>query len=90
MHFTPVINHVWDLRYQLRPICNCWQLCRICPGVTPWEPMLEFDTTENIFRDKLLKNPLNIQQQVKQNNGRYPDGTARVEPDPDFIAHYEI
>jgi len=55
--------------------------------------MLEFDTTENIFRDKLLKNPLNIQQQVKQNNGRVmiPMGPGLgVEPDPDFIAHYEI
>ena len=62
-------------------------------GLHPWEPMLEFDTTENIFRDKLLKNPLNIQQQVKQNKGRVmiPMGPGLgVEPDPDFIAYYEI
>ena len=53
-------------------------------GLHPWEPMLEFDTTENIFRDKLLKNPLNIQQQVKQNKGRVmiPMGPGLgVEPD---------
>jgi len=93
-HFTPVINHVWGSAIS---VATNLQLLAAMPhlpgGLHPWEPMLEFDTTENIFRDKLLKNPLNIQQQVKQNNGRVmiPMGPGLgVEPDPDFIAHYEI
>ncbi len=51
-------------------------------GLFPWEPMLEFDTTDNKFRDKLLADPLNIQTQVKNNGGRVqiPTGprTTRV------------
>ena len=55
--------------------------------------MLEFDTTHNSFRDNLLKEPLNIQAQVAQNNGyvAIPDGPGLgVEPDRDFIDHYRI
>ena len=62
-------------------------------GLHPWEPMLEFDTTDNKFRDDLLTVPLEIQNQVKANNGRVtiPTGPGLgVEPDQDFIAHYRI
>lgn len=93
-HFTPVINHVWGSAIS---VATNLQLLAAMPhlpgGLHPWEPMLEFDTTKNIFRDNLLKNPLNIQKQVKQNKGRVtiPTGPGLgVEPDPDFIAHYEI
>ena len=33
-------------------------------GLFPREPMLEFDTTDNLFRDELLVEPLDIQGQV--------------------------
>jgi D-galactarolactone cycloisomerase len=62
-------------------------------GLHPWEPMLEFDTTDNKFRDNLLAEPLDIQGQVKTNNGRVaiPTGPGiGVEPDMDFIKYYEI
>ena len=55
--------------------------------------MLEFDTTDNKFRDDLLADPLDIQGQVKANNGRVtiPTGPGiGVEPDRDFITHYKI
>ncbi|MCH2220159.1 MAG: hypothetical protein MK097_07540, partial [Dechloromonas sp.] len=61
-------------------------------GLHPWEPMLEFDTTDNKFRDDLLTEPLDIQGQVKAQGGRVriPQGPGLgVTPDPDIIEHYK-
>lgn len=93
-HFTPVVNHVWGSAIAVA--ANLQLLAAMPPmpgGLHPWEPMLEFDTTENRFRDDLLTEPLNIQDQVKRNNGRVaiPDAPGLgVAPDPEFIAKYEI
>ncbi len=93
-HHTPVINHVWGSAIAVA--VNLQLLAAMPPlpgGLHPWEPMLEFDTTDNKFRDNLLKEPLNIQAQVKQNGGRVgiPTGPGLgVEPDPEFIRHYKI
>ena len=93
-HHTPVINHVWGSAIAVAT--NLQLLAAMPPlpgGLHPWEPMLEFDTTDNKFRDNLLKEPLNIQAQVKQNGGRVgvPSGPGLgVEPDPEFIRHYKI
>ena len=62
-------------------------------GLFPWEPMLEFDTTHNSFRDDLLTEPLNIQNQVKVNNGTVsiPSGPGLgVTPDREFMKKYNI
>ena len=91
-HFTPVINHVWGSAIAVAT--NLQLLAAMPPlpgGLHPWEPMLEFDTTENKFRDNLLEQPLNIQKQVKANGGRVsiPDGPGiGVEPDRAFLEHY--
>ncbi|MBT8152342.1 mandelate racemase/muconate lactonizing enzyme family protein [Epibacterium ulvae] len=93
-HFTPVINHVWGSAIAVAT--NLQLLAAMPPmpgGLHPWEPMLEFDTTENRFRDNLLADPLDIQGQVARSKGRVsiPTGPGLgVEPDRDFIAHYEI
>ena len=93
-HFTPVINHVWGSAIAVST--NIQLLAAMPPlpgGLFPWEPMLEFDTTDNKFRDELLQEPLDIQGQVKNNNGRVtiPDGAGiGVEPDRDFIEHYRV
>lgn len=93
-HFTPVVNHVWGSAIAVAT--NLQLLAAIPPmpgGLHPWEPMLEFDTTENIFRDDLLIEPLDIQAQVNCNVGRVniPSGPGiGVEPDRKFIEHYEI
>jgi len=53
--------------------------------------MLEFDTTDNKFRDDLLAQPLDIQGQVARNEGKVLIPTAPgigVEPDRDVIKHY--
>jgi len=93
-HFTPVINHVWGSAIAVAT--NMHLLASMPPlpgGLFPWEPMLEFDTTDNKFRDHLLQEPLDIQSQVKKNKGRVtvPEGVGLgVEPDRDFIKQYEI
>ena len=93
-HFTPVINHVWGSAVA---VATNLQLLAAMPampgGLFPWEPMLEFDTTDNRFRDELLAKPLDIQVQVKKNGGkvRVPtDPGIGVTPDEDFIKEYEI
>jgi D-galactarolactone cycloisomerase len=93
-HFTPVINHVWGSAIAVAT--NLQLLAAMPPlpgGLHPWEPMLEFDTTDNKFRDELLVEPLDIQGQVKSNAGRVaiPTGPGiGVEPDRDFINYYSI
>lgn len=93
-HFIPVVNHVWGSAIA---VATNLQLLSAMPdlpgGLYPRQPMLEFDTTDNKFRDELLQEPLNIQQQVKQHNGYVnilnKPGIGIV-PDKDFIKHYEI
>ena len=91
-HFTPVVNHVWGSAIAVAT--NLQLLAAMPPlpgGMHPWEPMLEFDTTDNKFRDNLLQEPLDIQGQVAANGGRVaiPDRPGiGVEPDRDFIRHY--
>lgn len=93
-HFTPVINHVWGSAIAVAT--NLQLLAAMPPlpgGLNPWEPMLEFDTTDNKFRDQLLLEPLDIQGQVASNGGRVaiPNSPGiGVEPDRDFIEHYRI
>ncbi len=55
--------------------------------------MLEFDTTDNKFRDDLLANALDIQGQVKSSGGYVSIPQAPgigVEPDMEFIKRFEI
>ena len=93
-HFTPVVNHVWGSAIAVAT--NMHLLAAMPPlpgGLFPWEPMLEFDTTHNLFRDDLLTNPLDIQRQVANNNGTVdiPSGPGLgVTPDRDFIHHYDL
>ena len=91
-HFTPVVNHVWGSAIAVA--ANLQLLAVIPPmpgGLHPQEPLLEFDTTDNKFRDELLTEPLNIQQQVAANGGyaTIPDAPGLgVEPDRAFIRRY--
>ncbi|MDC1398884.1 mandelate racemase/muconate lactonizing enzyme family protein [Octadecabacter sp.] len=93
-HFTPVVNHVWGSAVAVAT--NLHLLAAMPPlpgGLFPWEPMLEFDTTGNKFRDDLLTEPLDIQGQVASNDGlvAIPNGPGLgIIPDRDFIRHYDI
>lgn len=91
-HFTPVVNHVWGSAIAVAT--NLQLLAAMPPlpgGLHPWEPLLEFDTTDNKFRDELLAEPLDIQNQVAASGGfvAIPQGPGiGVEPDRDFLNHY--
>ncbi|MGC3940716.1 mandelate racemase/muconate lactonizing enzyme family protein [Roseobacter sp. EG26] len=93
-HFTPVVNHVWGSAIAVAT--NLQLLAAMPPlpgGLNPREPLLEFDTTDNKFRDELLLEPLNIQAQVRAKQGfvAIPDGPGLgVEPDLDFIKRFSI
>ena len=93
-HFTPVVNHVWGSAVAVA--ANLQLLAAMPPlpgGLHPREPLLEFDTTENRFRDQLLREPLDIQAQVAASGGHVaiPHGPGLgIDPDLDFIRLYEI
>ena len=93
-HFTPVVNHVWGSAIAVAT--NLHLLAAMPPlpgGLNPREPMLEFDTTDNRFRDALLTEPLQIARQVAANAGRVavPQGPGLgVVPDRAFLAHHAI
>jgi D-galactarolactone cycloisomerase len=55
--------------------------------------MLEYDTTPNRFREELLKEPLSVLKQVKQNDGwvGLPKGPGLgVEIDFDFVKTFQV
>ncbi|MYA89085.1 MAG: mandelate racemase/muconate lactonizing enzyme family protein [Boseongicola sp. SB0662_bin_57] len=93
-HHTPVVNHVWGSAIAVAANLHLLAAMPTIPGsLNPWEPMLEFDTTENVFRDGLLADPLDVQGQVRRNGGRVaiPSGPGLgVMPDPEFIKKYRI
>ncbi len=93
-HFTPVVNHVWGSAIAVATNLHLLAAMPDLPGgLFPWQPMLEFDTTDNRFRDDLLKEPLNIQEQVRNNNGRVsiPTGPGLgIDPDRDFIGRHAL
>lgn len=92
--FVPVINHVWGSAIAVTANMHLLAAMPDMPGgLHPWEPMLEFDTTPNRFRDEMLSEPLDIQGQVKRNGGHVglPRGPGLgVRPDPAFLDHYRI
>ena len=93
-HFTPVVNHVWGSAIAVAT--NLHLLAAMPPlpgGLFPWEPMLEYDTTHNIFIDDLLTESLEIKNQVKANNGTVslPIGPGLgVTPKRDFLDSFRI
>ncbi|WP_421723827.1 mandelate racemase/muconate lactonizing enzyme family protein [Bauldia sp.] len=93
-HFVPVVNHVWGSAVAVA--ANLHLLAALPPlpgGLHPTEPMLEFDTTHNLFRDELLEEPLDIAGQVARTDGYagVPAGPGLgIVPDRGFIARYRI
>lgn len=93
-HFVPVVNHVWGSAVAVGTNLHLLAALPDCPGgAHPVQPMLEYDTTPNHFREDLLQEPLRILQQVKENGGAVNLPTKPglgVDPDPDFIRHFEV
>ena len=93
-HFTPVVNHVWGS--SIAVAVNMHLLMAMPPipgGLHSFEPMLEYDTTHNLFHDELFLTPLNIKHQVQSNNGRVKilnRAGHGMEPNPEKLKQYEI
>ncbi|MFP6766223.1 MAG: hypothetical protein VB858_21500, partial [Planctomycetaceae bacterium] len=62
-------------------------------GLHQFEPMLEYDTTPNLFHEHLLAEPLNILNQVKSTAGhvRPPQGPGiGIELNAAFLEKYRV
>ncbi len=88
-HFVPVVNHVWGSAVAIATNLHLLAALPDFPGAAhPMQPMLEYDTTPNRFREELLTTPLRIKEQVKESGGTVslPQGPGLgIEPDLDFI-----
>ena len=90
---VPVVNHVWGSAVALALNLHLLAAQEPMPGgLNPTEPWLEFDTTHNLFRDRLLRTPLDLPGQVAAHGAAtVPAGPGLgVDPDPDFMAHYAV
>lgn len=93
-NFIPVVNHVWGSAVAVGTNLHLLAALPDLPGAAhPVQPMLEYDTTPNRFREELLTEPLRIQEQVAASGGTValPQGPGLgIEPDRDFIKHFEV
>ncbi|MEE3373162.1 MAG: mandelate racemase/muconate lactonizing enzyme family protein [Planctomycetota bacterium] len=91
---TPVIPHVWGSDVLIAVDMHLLAVIPDLPGgLHQFEPMLEYDTTPNLFHSQLLAEPLNILAQVSANGGRVrpPEKPGiGVELDEEFIAHHRV
>jgi D-galactarolactone cycloisomerase len=93
-HFVPVVNHVWGSAVAVAMNLHLLAAMPDLPGgAHPVQPMLEYDTTPNRFREELLKEPLAILKQVRQNDGwvGLPEGPGLgIEIDFDFVKSFQV
>ncbi len=92
--FTPVVNHVWGSAVAVATNMHLLAWMPDLPGgAHPVQPLLEFDTTPNRFRDDLLVEPLQVQAQVKASGGTVgvPEGPGLgIEVDREFLARFKV
>lgn len=93
-HFVPVVNHCWGSAVAVAVNLHLSMAMPDLPGAAhAVQPMLEFDTTPNRFRDQLLKNPLEIMRQVRTGDGSAsaPEGPGLgIEIDFDFVNAFRV
>jgi D-galactarolactone cycloisomerase len=93
-HFVPVVNHVWGSAVAVAMNLHLLAAMPDLPGgAHPVQPMLEYDTTPNRFREELLQEPINILKQVKENGGwvGLPKGPGLgIDIDFDFVKTFQV
>ncbi len=91
---TPVMPHVWGSDVLIAVDMHLVSVIPDIPGgLHQFEPMLEYDTTPNLFHEHLLAEPLGIREQVKATGGciRPPQKPGiGVELNEDFIHKYRV
>ena len=89
--FVPTVNHVWGSAVAVAVNLHLLATMPDLPGgMHQWTPMLEYDTTQNPFRDQLAKTPLNLDKQITTTGFVAPPETPGigVEPNPDLLSKY--
>jgi len=93
-HFLPIVNHVWGSAVAVATNMHLLAALPDLPGSAhPVQPMLEYDTTPNRFREELLTEPLRVGEQVRESGGTValPGGPGLgIEPDPGFLVHFAV
>lgn len=93
-HFVPVVNHVWGSAVAVAMNLHLLAAMPDLPGgAHPVQPMLEYDTTPNRFREELLAKPLKVDNQVQRNGGwvSLPAGPGLgVEINFDFVKKFSV
>ena len=91
---TPVIPHVWGSDILIAVDMHLVSVIPDIPGgLHQFEPMLEFDTTPNLFHEELLTESLGIFEQVKSSGGYItpPEGPGiGIELNEDFVKKYRV
>lgn len=91
---TPVIPHVWGSDVLIAVDMHLVSVIPDIPGgLHQFEPLLEYDTTPNLFHEQLLNTPLGIREQIKATGGyvRPPEGPGiGIELNEDFIETYRV
>lgn len=91
--FVPVVNHVWGSAVAVAVNLHLLAAMPDMPGgMHPWEPMLEYDTTFNPFRDRLALEPLRLEEQIAAGGFVKPPETpgVGVEPCPDMLSKHAL
>jgi D-galactarolactone cycloisomerase len=90
----PVIPHVWGSDLLIAVDLHLVSVIPDLPGgLYQFAPMLEYDTTPNLFHEHLLAEPLTIREQVHSSNGRVraPQRPGiGVELNEDFVRRYRV
>lgn len=90
----PVMPHVWGSDVLIAVDMHLVSVIPDLPGgLYQFEPMLEYDTTPNLFHEHLLVEPLGIREQVKANCGRIrpPESPGiGVELNDEFVQKYRV
>lgn len=93
-NFVPVVNHCWGTAINVALNLHLAAAMPDLPGAAdPVQPMLEYDTTPNRFREDLLSKPLDVLRQVKEHAGTAapPNGPGLgIEIDFDFVRHFQV
>ena len=90
----PIVPHVWGSSIAIAVNIHIIASLPDVPGAfSPVEPMLEYDTTPNIFREKLSVEPINVLDNVKKNKG-YIEILEKpgigIELERRLLKHYKI
>ena len=93
-HFVPVVNHVWGSAVAVAANIHLLASLPDLPGgAHPVQPLLEYDTTPNRFREELLVEPLNVLGRVAEGGGSIglPKGPGfGFEIDFDFVNQFLV